>query len=175
MANGPWTNEENGLIVADYFAMLGEYFAGRPNSKAGHRRALVHRVKNRSEVSIQFKHRNISAVLNGFGDNWSPRCRLALTLQEALEGAAAQWLARFPDWLECLPIGCRAGAAAMWRAVPSWLEPPPALSNQPSPQELDQMVRIARKFNVAGWGQRNRALGGPPQFERPRSFFQESL
>jgi hypothetical protein len=33
------------------------------------------------------------------------------------------------------------------------------LSNQPPPQELDQMLHIARKFDVAGRDERNRALG----------------
>jgi hypothetical protein len=30
MSNGPWTDAENDLIVADYFAMLAEDMAGRP-------------------------------------------------------------------------------------------------------------------------------------------------
>ena len=29
MATGPWTDAENNLIVADYFAMLGADLAGR--------------------------------------------------------------------------------------------------------------------------------------------------
>nr|WP_227269673.1 hypothetical protein [Roseobacter sp. H9] len=28
MSNGPWTNKENDLIVADYFAMLADDIAG---------------------------------------------------------------------------------------------------------------------------------------------------
>jgi hypothetical protein len=34
MASGDWTDEENHLIVADYFAMLAHDLAGRPYSKA---------------------------------------------------------------------------------------------------------------------------------------------
>jgi hypothetical protein len=30
MSNGIWTDAENDLIVADYFAMLAEDMAGRP-------------------------------------------------------------------------------------------------------------------------------------------------
>jgi hypothetical protein len=33
------------------------------------------------------------------------------------------------------------------------------LSNQPPPQELEQMLHVARKFDVAGRDERNRALG----------------
>jgi hypothetical protein len=40
MSNGPWTDEENDLIVADYFAMLAEDMAGRRYNKAWHRRSL---------------------------------------------------------------------------------------------------------------------------------------
>jgi hypothetical protein len=40
-----------------------------------------------------------------------------------------------------------------------WIGPPPTLSNQPPPQELDQMLHIACKFDVAGRDERNRALG----------------
>ena len=34
MSNGPWTDEENDLIVADYFAMLADDISGRRYSKA---------------------------------------------------------------------------------------------------------------------------------------------
>ena len=34
MSNGPWTDEENDLVVADYFAMLADDIAGQPYNKA---------------------------------------------------------------------------------------------------------------------------------------------
>ena len=40
MATGPWTDAENNLIVADYFAMLGADLAGRFYNKAEHNRQL---------------------------------------------------------------------------------------------------------------------------------------
>ncbi len=33
MPNGPWTDEENDLIVADYFAMLADDISARPTAK----------------------------------------------------------------------------------------------------------------------------------------------
>ena len=69
MATGPWTDEENDLIVADYFAMLAADLAGRPYIKADHNRRLRTRL-DRSRPSIEFKHRNISAVLKGLGETW---------------------------------------------------------------------------------------------------------
>ena len=69
MSNGSWTDEENDLIVADYFAMLADDIAGRPYNKAEHRRALMPLLQSGSEGLIEFKHQNISAVLKGL----SPR------------------------------------------------------------------------------------------------------
>jgi len=43
--------------------MLAAELAGAPYNKAAHRRALLPRLQNRSEQSIEFKHANISAAL----------------------------------------------------------------------------------------------------------------
>lgn len=72
MSNGPWTDEENDLIVADYFAMLADDIAGCLYNKAEHRHALIPLLQGRTEGLIEFKHRNISAVLKGLGEAWIP-------------------------------------------------------------------------------------------------------
>lgn len=36
-----WTDQENDLIVADYFVMLADDVCGRPYNKAEHRRGLL--------------------------------------------------------------------------------------------------------------------------------------
>ena len=48
MPSADWTDTENDLIVADYFAMLVDEAAGRPYNKAEHRRALLPSLHNRS-------------------------------------------------------------------------------------------------------------------------------
>ncbi len=53
MSNGAWTDKENDLIVADYFAMLADDIAGRPYNKAEHRRALLPLLNDRSEGSVE--------------------------------------------------------------------------------------------------------------------------
>ena len=53
MSNAPWTDEENDLIVADYFAMLADDISGRRYSKAEHRRALMPLLNDRSEGSAR--------------------------------------------------------------------------------------------------------------------------
>ena len=155
MSNGPWSDEENDLIVADYFAMLAEEIAGRRYSKAGHRRALMPRLRNRSEASIEFKHRNISAVLMGLGEVWLTGYRPAVNVQKRLEDAVKRWAARYPDWLRRPPDEIRAEQ----KTLPLWVGPPPTLSNRPPPKQLERMLGIARRFDAAGRDERNRALG----------------
>ena len=75
---GDWSGEQNGAIVADYFAMLGADIAGRPYSKAAHNR-LLQAVIDRPRGSIEYKHQNISAVLKGLGEDWIPGYKPAFT------------------------------------------------------------------------------------------------
>ncbi len=156
MSNGPWTDAENDLIVADYFAMLADDIAGRPYNKAEHNRDLQARI-DRNRSSIEFKHQNISAVLKGLGEDWIPGYKPAFNFQMTLVDAVARWLALNPAWL-----GRQAGvrpAGGLREAAQIWIGPPPTMSNQPPPQELEQMLYIAQKFDVAGRDERNRALG----------------
>ena len=156
MSNGTWTDAQNDLIVADYFAMLADDIAGRPYNKAEHNRDLQARI-DRSRSSIEFKHQNISAVLKGLGEDWIPGYKPAFNFQMTLVDAVARWLALNPAWL-----GRQAGvrpAGGLREAAQIWIGPPPTMSNQPPPQELEQMLHIAQKFDVAGRDERNRALG----------------
>ncbi|MDO9526016.1 MAG: DUF3883 domain-containing protein [Gemmobacter sp.] len=156
MPNGPWIDAENDLIVADYFAMLAADVAGKPYNKAEHNRELQARI-DRNRSSIEFKHQNISAALQGLGEAWIPGYKPAVNLQMTLVDAVARWLALNPAWLDRTPGARKAtGMADMARL---WIGQPPTLSNQPPPAELDQMLHIARKFDVAERDARNRALG----------------
>jgi hypothetical protein len=156
MGKGPWSDEENDLIVADYFAMLGDDEAGRSYSKRDHNRRLQSLI-GRKPGSIEFKHQNISAVLKGMGEDWIVGYKPASNYQGSLEEAVQRWLARMPAWLERTPAHLAADGL---KAPPTlWFEPPPTHSNQPPPDELDQMMAVARKFDVAGRDERNRVLG----------------
>lgn len=154
MSNGPWTDEENDLIVADYFAMLADDITGRAYNKAEHRRSLMPLLRGRTKGSVEFKHQNISAVLKGLGEDWIPGYKPAVNFQMTLGDAVVRWLEWHPAWLERMPDTPPATEAAQ-----IWVGPPPTLSNQPPPQELEQMQHVARKFNVADRDERNRALG----------------
>ena len=99
MSNRAWTDQENDLIVADYFAMLADDVSGRPYNKAEHRRRLLPLLNGRSEGSVEFKHQNISAVLKGLGEDWIPGYKPAFNFQMTLVDAVARWLALNPAGL----------------------------------------------------------------------------
>lgn len=157
MSSDHWTDAENDLIVADYFAMLADDVGGRPYSKSEHRRALLPRLNGRSEGSVEFKHQNISAVLKGLGEDWVPGYKPAVNFQASLEAAVVRWLDRNPAWLHRVPDS--RPVTDFQEAAPIWIGPAPTLSNQPPPQELEQMLRVARKYDIAGRDERNRSLG----------------
>jgi hypothetical protein len=157
MSDSFWTDNENDLIVADYFAMLANDIAGVPYNKAQHRRRLLPLLRNRSEGSVEFKHQNISAVLKGLGENWILGYKPAFNFQASLVDAIARRLSVNPTWLTISP-GIQS-ATGLEEAAQLWIGPPPTLSNQPPPQELESMLHIAQKFDVAGRDERNRALG----------------
>jgi hypothetical protein len=137
--------------------MLDDDIQGRPYNKAEHRRALMPLLNNRSEGSIEFKHQNISAVLKGLGEDWIPGYKPAFNYQLSLEDAVARWLVQHPTWHDRMPIP--RPVIGLQEAATIWIGTAPTLSNQPPPQELEQTLRIARKFDVAGRDERNRTLG----------------
>lgn len=156
MSTGPWTDEENDLIVVDYFTMLADDVAGRPYSKSDHNRRMLEKI-DRSRKSVEFKHQNISAVLKGLGEDWIPGYKPAFHFQASLVDAVARWLARNPHWLARKPN--MSTKSALREPSSIWIGPPPTHSNQPPPQELEQTLHIARKFDVAARDERNRVLG----------------
>jgi hypothetical protein len=156
MAEGSWTDAENNLIVADYFQMLKLDAAGHPYVKADHNRRLQQRI-GRSRGSIEFKYQNISAVLIALGEDWIPGYKPAVRFQMSLVDAVVRWQAQNQEWLERVPVAL--STSQLHEPATLWIGPPPTMSNQPPPQELEQMLHVARKFDVAGRDERNRKLG----------------
>ena len=154
-----WNDDELDVIVADYFAMLADDLARRAYNKAEHNRQL-RAVIARTRPSIEFKHRNISAVLKGLGEAWIDGYKPAVNYQASLEDAVLRWLHRHPGGPAIVAQPQPHSAHATLRdAAPLWIGPPPTHSNAPPPPELKQMTAIARKYDVAGRDARNRILG----------------
>lgn len=157
MAGNAWTDAENDLVIEAYFAMLGCELAGKPVNKSAHRRALLPLLNARNDGAIEFKHQNISAVLKGLGQPSIAGYKPAFNFQKSLDEAVVRWLDQSPDWIS------RAVQVRAPRAIHDpprlWVGPSPTQSNQPPPQEAEQLRAIALKFDVAGRDARNRALG----------------
>ena len=156
MASDSWTDTENDLIVADYFAMLADDLAGRRYNKAAHNRALQGRI-GRGYGSIEYKHQNISAVLQWLGQPWITGYKPALNFQGSLVEAVARWLDRRPDYLS--PMELVGSASSRESPGELFVGPPPTVSNRQPPKRLRKMQVVARKFDAAGRDERNRVLG----------------
>jgi hypothetical protein len=74
-----------------------------------------------------------------------------------LVDAVLRWLQAHPAWSVRAPV--LAPLRNMQDPQLLWFDPPPTLRNTPPPLELEKLQSIARKFDVAGRDERNRALG----------------
>ncbi len=157
MRGQSWTDRENDLTVADYFAMLEKEMAGRGYIKAAHRRKLLKRV-DRSEPAIEFKHRNISSILQRLGLVWIEGYRPAPNIQRGLADAVMRRLEDHPGrFVGDLDRGYPDRPVETSPIIP--LCTPPTLSNRPPPEEPEWMRDLVRKFDPAERDRRNRALG----------------
>lgn len=156
MAAETWSDEQNDVIVARYFAMMASDIAGSPYNKAQHNRHLQG-LTGRSRGSIEYKLQNVSAVLKGLGEDWIPGYKPAFNFQASLVDAVARWLDVNPSWRAEAGVAATADHLADQGAL--WLEPPPTVRNAPPPAEQEQMLAIARKFDVAARDAHNRSLG----------------
>jgi hypothetical protein len=148
-----WTDTELDAVVADYFSMLDSELAGEPYVKSRHRARLRKRIE-RSDPSIEFKHRNISAVLEAMGLPRIAGYLPAQNFQKAIFPAIDRYLSSHIDPVPALAL---AEERRRWlRESATFVEVPDLRSVQPRPEALENLVR---KFDPAERDQRNRALG----------------
>jgi len=160
-----WTDEELDLIVSDYFLMLTEETASAPFNKAEHNRILRNEIV-RSKSSIEFKHRNISAVLQQLG---LPRIKgyfPAENFQKAIIPAIDRYLSQNPNALHPEQV-----VGGFTERPGLFVEAPPTLL--PVTPLREDVERLVRKFNPVERDFRNRKLGRDGeelvfQFERER-------
>jgi Domain of unknown function (DUF3883) len=148
-----WSSDELRLIVDDYFSMLRDEQAGRPYSKTEHRKELMKHV-GRSGPSIEFKHRNISAVLIELGLPRIAGYLPAWNYQGAIVDAIGRHLTANPDPVPFVvpqPAGFADEAAL-------FVEGPP-VAPPVSAKARGALDRVARKFDPALRDQLNRTLG----------------
>src|SRR6185436_9905489 len=91
-----WSREEVEATVADYLHMLTQELAGQTYSKTEHRKALSHKLAERSDAAIELKHQNISAVLLAVGCPWIPGYKPRSNYQGLLFDIVAAQVDRHP-------------------------------------------------------------------------------
>jgi hypothetical protein len=155
MANGArigtdWDSDELDAIVADYFAMLMAELVGESYVKAKHSKALIERI-GRPHGSVEFKHQNISAVLDHLGMPWIRGYKPRRNFQSAIFDAIDRYLSGHPSVIEILasPPSQPASAAGIF-------VPPPPMTPERVPARLERLVQ---KFDPVERDHRNRSLG----------------
>lgn len=148
----PWRDEELDAIIADYFAMLSDDIAGRPYIKSRHSAALMEQI-GRTHRSVEFKHQNISAVLDELGLPWIPGYMPKRNYQNAIFDAIDRYLTQHPEIL--VPVTFPQAKPTSPSAI--FVDPPmPTTAKQPIPERLNRLVR---KFDPVERDHRNRSLG----------------
>jgi hypothetical protein len=148
-----WQPVELDAIVGDYFDMLAADLAGMPYVKSRHRAALVEKI-GRTNGSIEFKHQNISAVLDALGLPWITGYKPARNYQHAIFDAIERQLKIRPELLFHAP--------EVPPAMP--LLPDDVFVPSPEVQTRDKAMperlrRLVGKFDPVERDHRNRALG----------------
>jgi len=144
-----WTTTELDAIVADYFDMLRDEIRGAAFNKAAHNRELQKRIA-RSRTSIEFKHCNITAVLEELGVSGIVGYRRRDNYQGAILGAIERHLDHTGGKDLSLVPKAPAGLLDVVDA------PVPSFRNEPRRQDLERMVR---RFDPVERDLRNRELG----------------
>jgi hypothetical protein len=146
-----WRDDELDAIVADYFAMLDSDLAGQPYSKSEHNAALMAQI-GRTHGSIEYKHQNISAVLDKLGMTWIPGYKPMKNIQHSIFGAIDRYLTGHSSVLLAVPPSPSLATSA----ASVFVDPPAVTAAEPIPVALRRLVR---KFDPVERDHRNRWLG----------------
>ena len=88
----PWSEVEDITIVTDYLNMLALQRQGKSFNKSATRRALLPKLNNRSEGSIEMKRMNISAILESIGCQYVVGYKPAYNYQHSLSDTVRKLL-----------------------------------------------------------------------------------
>jgi hypothetical protein len=147
-----WNDDELDAIIADYFSMLDAELSRRRYVKFRHSAALMDQI-GRTHRSVEFKHQNISAVLEELGLPWIPGYKPKRNYQAALFDAIDRYLSARGD------IAYQQAPPAMLHVAEGagvFIDPPPLGPKTDRPWQLDRLVR---KFDPVERDFRNRSLG----------------
>jgi uncharacterized protein DUF3883 len=148
----PWSDDELDAIVADYFSMLTAELSRQPYIKSHHSSVLMKQI-GRTHRSVEFKHQNISAVLEELGMPWifgyKPKRNYQGSIFSAIDRYLSSNLAVTYGQLPPAVLVLSDDAGTFVNAPE--LRPP---SDRPP-----QLERLVRKFDPVERDLRNRSLG----------------
>lgn len=148
----PWRDDELDLIVADYFSMLSDELSGKPYIKSRHSAALM-AVTGRSHRSVEFKHQNISAVLDELGMPWIPGYKPKRNYQNAIFDAIDRYLSGHRAILQPMPT------SQQMIVDPADLFVDPPAAQQPTEKVPKRLKELIAKFDPVERDHLNRSLG----------------
>lgn len=158
-----WTEQEVGLIVADYFDMLEAELLGKSFKKSEHRKALAPKLQGRSKGTIEFIFQNVSGVLVEFGLPYIEGYKPLGNYQGILSAEVESFLDKRPDFLEKLAASPKLNPARAHEiSAPDLnriIEAPPEKSVAPKSTGKPWLSRKARKIDFAERDAANRRLG----------------
>jgi hypothetical protein len=147
----PWRDDELDTIIADYFDMLEAELNGQPYVKSRHSAALMERI-GRTHRSVEYKHQNISAVLEELGLPWIAGYKPKRNYQGAIFDAIDRYLSMHDSILARVPR----------KSIPSdaeqqiFVERPVLAERADRPPRLEKLIR---KFDPVERDHLNRSLG----------------
>jgi hypothetical protein len=145
-----WQDDELDAIIADYFTMLAADLSGQPYVKSRHSAALMAQI-GRTHRSVEFKHQNISAVLDELGMPWIPGYKPKRNYQNAIFDAIDRYLTQQPDILN--PV------TSPHPSLPGEIFVPPPTLTAAKEQIPERLQRLIRKFDPVERDECNRSLG----------------
>lgn len=158
-----WTDDQNDLIVADYFAMLHMSHTGEAFVKS-HRYAEIARLIGKTHKAVESKHQNISAVLERLGMQWLKGLAPRRNFQASLIAAVDRFLSARPLLTGVADTNLFTNDFNDDKLA--WAGPLPSLAmvDPPKPagnehKSTDALDRLIRKFDPAVRDSRNRKLG----------------
>ncbi|HEY8935795.1 MAG TPA: DUF3883 domain-containing protein [Cyclobacteriaceae bacterium] len=153
-----WTREEVELIVSEYFEMLSKEQSGIAFNKSEIRRRILPLLKNRSEGSIEFKNRNISAVLARIGQPYVRGYLPAYNYQkQLLEDVVFSYIRQKPEAEKAFQLFAQSAATPKALVFESMLEEMPKA--EALLQEPEIVYRSPVKINYIELEQLNQSIG----------------
>ena len=153
--NSPWSDWEIDLIIADYFDMLRMDCASKPYKKS-HRNKAIQKKTSRSSGSIEFKHQNVSAVLQDLGRPWIPGYKPRKNYQKALIDGIERYLGSHGKAFAEQDSQILARATRLNKIEQCLILKPAPRVKTGEPKVLRRLIR---KYDPAARDARNRELG----------------